>query len=50
MMNRQTNGQTNKNFTFLVAPAADEIRGATTFGMVIEDLEHILVPGKIFLV
>ena len=39
----QTDKQT-KNSTFLATPAAGEIRAPPNFGMVIEDLEHVLSP------
>jgi len=43
--NRQTNRQTN---SFLAVTAAGEILSPTKLGMVIEDLEHVLAPRKLF--
>jgi len=42
----QTDKQTNKKLNVLAAPAACEIPAPTKLGMVIEDLEHVLAPGK----
>jgi len=46
---QKRDGQTGKqkNSTFLVIPAAGEIRAPTKLGMVIEDLEHVLALLKL---
>jgi len=40
--------QTKITQTFLAAPAAGEIPSPTKLGMVIEDIEHVLAPPKLF--